>query len=190
MMQRILFFLLICGFYIQSQATETDSTSQPLKAFVGFSGGNSMIARDGTLWMSIKGGVSVHPRIQTGLYASTILSDVKNPYEKGTAQYIDYNALGAFAEFLLFEKDHFSFSIPLSVGGGLINIMEQDVEHSNAEDGFFMGELGISFNYQLTRVLNVSIGGGYRQFLHVDNNKLDNSDFNSLFGELSFRWAE
>ena len=68
--------------------------------------------------------------------------------------------------------------------------MEQNVEHSNAEDGFFMGELGISFNFQLTRVLNVSIGGGYRQFLHVDNNKLDNGDFNTLFGELSFRWAE
>jgi len=190
MMKRILFFLLICGFCIQSQATETDSTSQSLKAFIGFSGGNSMIARDGTIWMSIKGGVNVHSRIQTGLYVSTIVSDVKNPNLKTAFQYIDYNALGAFAEFYLLEKNLFSLSIPVSIGGGLINIMEQNVEHSNAEDGFFMGELGISFNFQLTRVLNVSIGGGYRQFLHIDNNNLDNGDFNTLFGELSFRWAE
>jgi hypothetical protein len=190
MINRIIFFFLICGLCFQTQATEKDSPSESLKAFIGLSGGNSMIARDGTLWMSIKGGVRVHPRIQTGLFVSTIVSDVKNPYKKATSQYIDYNALGAFAEFRLLEINLFSLSIPFSVGGGLINIMEQNVEHSSAEDGFFMGEAGLSFNYQLTRVLNVSIGGGYRLFLHVDNNKLDNNDFNSLYGELTFRWTE
>lgn len=190
MKQHLIFFLLLCGLCFQAQANESETPSNELKAFIALSGGNSMIARDGTIWISIKGGVQILPRLQTGLYVSTIASDVENPYAKSTLQSIDYNAMGIIAEVLLLEKNHFSLSLPFSFGGGFINILEQNAEHFKAEDGFFIGEAAISFNYQLTKALNVGIGGGYRLFLHIDSNNLDNSDFNSLFGVLSFKWME
>lgn len=192
-MKQIIFFLIALGLALHAHAEEQvqkQGSAQKLKAFVGFGGGNSLIARDGTVWIKIESGLQVNSHTQIGLYASTIVSDIKNPYKKDLPQYIDYNALGLFGEFTILKKEVFSLSIPVSAGAGVINIMKQNVEHSKAEDGFFVAEAGLSFNCQLTQVLRISLAGGWRQFLDIDNNKLSNKDFNTLFGEISFRWTE
>lgn len=192
-MKPILFLLIALGLALHAQAQEQNQSEEPaqkLKAFVGFGGGNSMIARDGTVWISIKSGLRINSRVQTGVYASTIISDVTNPYKKDAPQNIDYNALGIFGEFTALEKGAFSLTLPVAAGAGLINIIKQNAENSKAEDGFFMAEAGFAFNCQVTQMLRVSIAGGWRQFLGIDNNKLRNKDFNTLFGEFSFRWTE
>ncbi len=162
-----------------------------LKAFVGFGGGNALLLEDGTLILTIRGGVSVNKNLRAGVWGSTVASDARNydaPNHK--AQYIDYNAAGAIAELQLFNRNAFSISIPLLVGCGYVNVQEEGVEDSQAKDGFFIAEAALHFNYQITKALQVAIGGGYRLFLGIDYENLENADFNTPFAEVVFYWSE
>jgi hypothetical protein len=83
-----------------------------------------------------------------------------------------------------------SISVPIQVGGGVVNIMEADDEAFAPEDYFFTADMAAHFNYRLTKMLEVSVGGGYRMFAGIDKNNLDNMDFNTPFGELRFTIKE
>ena len=78
-------------------------------ALLGVGGGNSLIARDGTIFMNLRIGVVLNPYISLGGYFSTILSDVKNPKIRHP-QMLDYHSYGIFAEPVVFRNGIFSIS--------------------------------------------------------------------------------
>ena len=159
-------------------------------ALLGVSGGNSLIARDGTIFMNLRIGIALNPYISFGAYSSTILSDVQNPKVKHS-QMIDYHAFGVFAEATVFRNGIFSISIPVSIGGGEVDFMDKgDEDGFKAEDGFFTADFAAQFNFRVTRLLEVSVGGGYRLFAGIEANNLKNKDFRSPFGELRFTFKE
>ena len=94
-------------------------------ALVGVSGGNSLIARDGTIFMNLRIGIALNPYISLGAYHSSIMSNVKNPKVRHS-QMIDYHAYGVFAEPTIFRNGIFSISLPVSVGGGEIDFGASD----------------------------------------------------------------
>lgn len=156
---------------------------------IGVSGGNSLIARDGTIFMSVRIGVQWNDFLANGVWASFITDNVQNPNVKGNEQ-INYNAFGLFAEIFPVRIDAFSISVPIELGGGVVNITEKGDEAFSPEDYFFTGEMSVQFNYRLTRMLEVSIGGGYRMFSGISKNNLDDMDFCTPFGELRFTFKE
>ena len=99
-------------------------------ALIGVSGGNSLIARDGTIFMNIRIGVALNPYISLGAFSSSILSNVQNP-KVHHSQMIDYHAFGAFAEVTVFRNGIFSISLPVNIGGGEVDFMDK-----GDEDGF------------------------------------------------------
>jgi hypothetical protein len=50
--------------------------------------------------------------------------------------------------------------------------------------------MAVHFNYRITKMLEVSIGGGYRMFAGIEANNLENLDFCTPFGELRFTVRE
>ena len=159
-------------------------------ALLGVSGGNSLIARDGTIFMNIRIGIALNPYISFGAYSSSILSNVKNPHVHHS-QMIDYHAFGVFAEPVVYRNGLFSISIPVSIGGGEVDFMDKgDEDGFKAEDGFFTADFSAQFNFRVTKLLEVSIGGGYRLFAGIEANNLENKDFRTPFGELRFTFKE
>ncbi|MCQ2105154.1 MAG: hypothetical protein MJZ26_05110 [Fibrobacter sp.] len=169
--------------------TPEEKQNDGWSAYLGFGGGNSMIADDGTIFINLRIGIEWNPLLATGVWASFIASDVRNYNVAGT-ELINYNAFGAQVELTPFRMGEFSISIPINVGGGVVNIIERGDEAFSPEDYFFVADMSAQFNYRVTRMLEVSIGGGYRMFAGIEKNNLENLDFCTPFGELRFTIKE
>lgn len=167
----------------------TEANQSHWSGLIGISGGNSLIARDGTIFMSVRIGVQWNEFIANGAWTTFLLSDVKNPNVRGQ-EFINYNAFGVFAELFPLRLNAFSISVPIQIGGGVVNVIEQGDETFSPEEYFFTGDMALHFNYRVTKMLEVSIGGGYRMFAGIDKNNLDDMDFCTPFGELRFTFKE
>ena len=167
-----------------------EEVSSDMSALLGVSGGNSLIARDGTIFMNLRVGVVMNQYISLGAYFSTILSDVRNPKIRHP-QMLDYHSYGIFAEPVVFRNGIFSISLPVSIGGGSVNFLNKgDEDGFKSDDAFFTSDISAQFNFRVTKLLEVSVGGGYRLFAGIEEYNLKNKDFRTPFGELRFTFKE
>ena len=169
--------------------TPEEKSDDGLKAFIGISGGNVLIADDGAIFANIRIGLDFNPLLSSGVWVSRILSDVRN-YNVKEKQMIKYMSFGGFVELFPVRIDKFSISIPIQIGGGALYVMEPEDESFESEDYFFTADMAAHFNYRITKMLEVSIGGGYRMFTGIETNNLENLDLCTPFGELRFTIRE
>ena len=169
--------------------TKDEESSNGLKAFIGVSGGNVLVADDGAIFANLRIGLDFNPLFATGVWVSRLLSDVRN-YNVPQKQMIKYMSVGGFVELFPVRIDDFSISVPIQVGGGALYVMEPDDEAFESEDYFFTADMAVHFNYRVTKMLEISIGGGYRMFSGIETNNLENLDFCTPFGELRFTVRE
>lgn len=171
------------------KVSENEGSDDGIKALVGIGGGNSMITDDGTIFMALRIGVDFNPLLSTGIWYVSTISDVRN-YNVSQKQLVNYNSFGAFVELFPVRIDDFALSVPVRIGGGAINTLENGDEGFQSEDYVFIADMAVHFNYRITKMLEVSIGGGYRMFTGVEENNLENLDFCTPFGELRFTIRE
>ncbi|WP_458449821.1 hypothetical protein [Fibrobacter sp.] len=173
-----------------SNAPTEEKSERGIKALIGIGGGNSMITDDGTIFMALRIGLDFGKLLSAGMWYVTTISDVRN-YNVPQKQLVNYNSFGAFVElFPLRFNEQMSVSVPIRVGGGAVNALENGDEGFESEDYFFVADMAVHFNYRITRMLEVSIGGGYRMFAGIEENNLENMDFCTPFGELRFTIRE
>ena len=169
--------------------TPEEPANNGWSAFLGIGGGKALIARDGTVFANLRIGIQWNTWFATGVFASFIMDDVLNPHVKSD-QMVNYNAYGAVVEFTPFRRNLFSISIPVEIAGGVVNAMDRGDSAFSPEDYFFMTDAAVQFNYRVTKMLEVSLGGGYRIFAGIEKNNLDNGDFSTPFGEIRFTIKE
>ena len=173
-----------------SNAPTEEKSERGINALIGIGGGNSMITDDGTIFMALRIGLDFGKLLSAGMWYVTTISDVRN-YNVPQKQLVNYNSFGAFVElFPLRFNEQMSVSVPIRVGGGAVNALENGDEGFESEDYFFVADMAAHFNYRITRMLEVSIGGGYRMFAGIEENNLENMDFCTPFGELRFTIRE
>lgn len=149
-----------------------------------------MITDDGTIFMALRIGLDFGKLLSAGMWYVSTISDVRN-YNVPQKQLVNYNSFGAFVElFPLRFNEQMSVSVPIRVGGGAVNALENGDEGFESEDYFFVADMAAHFNYRITKMLEVSIGGGYRMFAGIEENNLENMDFCTPFGELRFTIRE
>ena len=166
-----------------------EKSNDGLKAFIGVSGGNVLVADDGAIFANLRIGLDINPLLSTGVWVSRLLSDVRN-YNVSEKQMIKYMSVGGFVELFPVRINDFSISVPIAIGGGALYVMEPDDEAFESEDYFFTADMAVHFNYRVTKMLEISIGGGYRMFSGIETNGLENLDFCTPFGELRFTIRE
>ena len=169
--------------------TPEEKNNDGLKAFIGVSGGNTLVTDDGAIFANIRIGLDIMPQFSTGVWVSRLLSDVRN-YNVPEKQMIKYMSFGGFVELFPIRLGDFAISVPIEIGGGALYVMEPDDEAFESEDYFFTADMAVHFNYRVTKMLEVSIGGGYRMFSGIETNNLENLDFCTPFGELRFTIRE
>lgn len=172
-----------------AQFTPEEKSDDGIKAILGGGGGSSLLAEDGAIFASLRIGLELNSFLTTGAFASFLISDVRN-YNVPFKQMVDYNAFGGFVEFTPLRIGKFSLSVPVEIGGGAVAAMENGDEAFESSDYFFMADAALHFNYRVTKMLEVSVGGGYRIFADIEENNLENSDFNTPFCELRFTIKE
>jgi len=169
--------------------TPEEKKNDGWSAFLSVGGGNSLVADDGAIFANLRIGIQWNPLIASGAFASFLVSDIRN-YNVPQKQMVDYNSFGAFVELFPVRVDAFSISVPIEIGGGAINIIENGDDNFSSEDYFFVADMAVHFNYRVTKMLEVSVGGGYRMFSGIEENGLENLDFCSPFGEIRFTIKE
>ena len=169
--------------------TPEEKTNDGLSALIGVSAGNVLVVDDGAIFANLRIGLDLNPMIATGVWFSRLLSDVRN-YNVAEKQMIKYMSFGGFVELFPIRINDFSVSVPIQVGGGALYVMEPDDEAFESEDYFFTADMAVHFNYRVTKMLEVSIGGGYRMFTGIETHNLENLDFCTPFGELRFTIRE
>lgn len=174
---------------MQDKPATEEKTDSGIKALIGISGGNSLVADDGAIFTSLRIGLSLNTYMATGAWFSMLLGDIRN-YNVPQKQMINYKAFGAFVELFPLRFDAFSISVPIQAGGGAVHALDNGDEAFESEEYFFTADMAVHFNYRITRMLEVSIGGGYRMFTGIDENNLENLDFCTPFGELRFTIKE
>ena len=167
------------------QFTPEEKSDDGLKAFIGVSGGNVLVADDGAIFANLRIGLDINPLFSTGVWVSRLLSDVRN-YNVKEKQMIKYMSFGGFVELFPLRFDKFSVSVPIEIGGGALYVMEPEDESFESEDYFFTADMAAHFNYRVTKMLEISIGGGYRMFTGIETNNLENLDFCTPFAEHRF----
>ena len=193
-MKKLLLFLMALVAFANAELqsvkyTPEEKSNDGLKAFIGVSGGNVLVADDGAIFANIRIGLDILPQISTGVWVSRLLSDVRN-YNVAEKQMIKYMSFGGFVELFPLRLGNFAISVPIEVGGGALYVMEPEDEAFESEDYFFSADMAVHFNYRVTKMLEVSIGGGYRMFSGIETNNLENLDFCTPFGELRFTIRE
>ena len=182
-------FAELAGMGDSNTPTE-EKSERGIKALIGIGGGNSMITDDGTIFMALRIGLDFGKLLSAGMWYVSTISDVRN-YNVPQKQLVNYNSFGAFVElFPLRFNEQMSVSVPIRVGGGAVNALENGDEGFESEDYFFVADMAAHFNYRITKMLEVSIGGGYRMFAGIEENNLENMDFCTPFGELRFTIRE
>ena len=121
--------------------TPEEKTDDGLKAFIGVSGGNVLVADDGAIFANLRIGLDINPLFSTGVWVSRLLSDVRN-YNVAEKQMIKYMSVGGFVELFPVRINDFSISIPIQIGGGALYVMEPDDEAFESEDYFFTADMG------------------------------------------------
>jgi hypothetical protein len=193
-MKKILMLLVALAAFANAELrsanfTPEEKSDDGLKAFIGVSGGNVLVADDGAIFANLRIGLDFNPLISGGVWVSRVLSDVRN-YNVEEKQMIKYMSFGGFVELFPLRLGDFAISVPVEIGGGALYVMEPDDEAFESEDYFFTADMAVHFNYRVTKMLEVSIGGGYRMFSGIETNNLENLDFCTPFGELRFTIRE
>ena len=193
-MKKILMLLVALAAFANAELrsanfTPEEKSDDGLKAFIGVSGGNVLVADDGAIFANLRIGLDFNPLISGGVWVSRVLSDVRN-YNVEEKQMIKYMSFGGFVELFPLRHGDFAISVPVEIGGGALYVMEPDDEAFESEDYFFTADMAVHFNYRVTKMLEVSIGGGYRMFSGIETNNLENLDFCTPFGELRFTIRE
>ena len=181
--------LLVFTFATSALAEDDVQKDSELKALMSISAGNALLAEDGTLFMSLRIGLDFAPLLSTGLWVSTTIEDVRN-YNAVEKQMVRYRSFGAFVELFPLHIEKFSLSVPIQIGGGAVYTLNHGDEAFESEEYFFTGEMAIHLNYRVTKILEISLGGGYRMFAGIYKANLDNMDFCTPFGELRFTIKE
>ena len=96
----------------ENAAAKSEESSSGIKALFGISGGNSMITDDGTIFMNLRIGIDFLPLLSSGVWVSSIMSDVKNHNVK-QQQMLNYKAFGGFVELFPLRIENFSLSVPI-----------------------------------------------------------------------------
>jgi hypothetical protein len=113
-MKKILLFLMALVAFANAELqsvkyTPEEKSNDGLKAFIGVSGGNVLVADDGAIFANIRIGLDILPQISTGVWVSRLLSDVRN-YNVAEKQMIKYMSFGGFVE--LFRSDSATLRFP------------------------------------------------------------------------------
>jgi hypothetical protein len=75
------------------QYSPEEKSNDGLKAFIGVSGGNVLVADDGAIFANLRIGLDINPLLSTGVWVSRLLSDVRN-YNVAEKQMIKYMSVG------------------------------------------------------------------------------------------------
>lgn len=163
---------------------------------VEFKRGN--LVDEGASFLGLKGGAVINNKIGFGITAGAFLSE-NNFSSLGTS--VEMTQLtpamgygGVFIEYIGLSSKKIHFSVPITMGPGVIALFEQTEVTSNVEDEdlvefspFFVLEPGANLEINLLKEVKLCIGGSYRLVAASGLDRLNDSDLSDFMFNIGIK---
>lgn len=106
------------------------------------------------------------------------------------SQNVDYNSLSIFGKWIFLSTGIMELHLNHALGAGLLKIIsDSSGSASQREEGFGFVDIGLGLDVPLSRTLELTINGDWRQsFLLDESTGLDSQDLSSPMVHVGIRW--
>lgn len=137
--------------------------------------------------LHVRGGLNMGDKISIGGYFSTSINEIYPESESVQNVYMDYWALGGFAEYTLLAKNVFHLTVPLFVGYGEVQMDNEIGEAGLGEANFLQIEPAAMLEVNLNKYIRFNLGAGYRIVGEMEYRNFNQSDISGLTGYVGFK---
>lgn len=133
----------------------------------------------------LRGGVAIKDKLSFGAFYQVSLNEIFPRSESISNVYMDYWAVGGFAEYTLWSKRLFHLTFPLYLGFGEVQMDNDFGEAGLGEANFFQIEPSALLELNLNRYVRLNAGAGYRfvgEMQYRNFNQTDISGFTGYIG--------
>ncbi len=198
----IQFLFLFC---FSSLAQDTEylipvNTDFTFKGYGGIEIKRGNLIEESSTFLSLKGGAVINNKVGFGLTAGAFLSDNNFPGVGSTESTSDVQLSpaigygGIFVEYIALSSKKIHFSVPVTIGPGIIALSEELEISPGVEDEdlvefspFFVIEPGINLEVNLLKEVKFCIGGCYRLVSASDLGRVSDSDLSDFMFNIGLK---
>ena len=138
---------------------------------------------------NIRTGIILQDRFTFGGFYGFSLNDINPESETIPNIYMDFRSYGGFFEYTIrpFELLHFTF--PLMIGGGEVEMDNEEGSAGLGEDSFFLLEPGALLEINLHKNIRFNIGATYRLVGDTDYRSMDQQDMSGFTGQIGLKFG-
>ncbi|MEQ8238604.1 MAG: hypothetical protein RIA69_05285 [Cyclobacteriaceae bacterium] len=151
--------------------------------------GMTQLDGDNATIFNLRGGLNLKDKFSVGAYFNTSINDVRPQSETLPNIYMDYWAVGGFAEYTLFSKKAVHLTFPLYFGFGEVQMDNENGDAGLGEATFFNIEPSALIEINLLKQLRFNIGAGYRFVEQMNYRNFDQSEISGLTGYVGLKFG-
>lgn len=149
----------------------------------------SGLAGEGLSMLGLRSGLTLGNSLAVGGFYQFQLNQPVPASEVGSGLYLNYWSVGGFVEYTLLADRMVSFSFPLLIGLGEVEMDSEDAEPRLGERNFLVVEPSALVELRLTKQLRLSGGLSYRLAGNFDYRQYSQEDVNSLGGQVGLKFT-
>ncbi len=160
----------------------SELSMRDLGFWVAPSYGFTQMDGDAASLFHLRGGVAIKDKLSFGAFYQVSLNEIFPRSESISNVYMDYWALGGFAEYTLWSKRLFHLTFPLYLGFGEVQMDNDFGDAGLGEANFFQIEPSALLELNLNRYVRLNVGAGYRFVGELQYRNFTQSDISGLTG--------
>jgi hypothetical protein len=135
----------------------------------------------------LRGGVAIKDKLSFGAFYQVSINEIFPRSESISNVYMDYWAVGGFAEYTLLSKRLFHLTFPLYFGYGEVQMDNDFGDAGLGEANFFQIEPSALLELNLNRYVRLNAGAGYRFVGEMQYRNFNQADISGLTGYIGLK---
>ena len=196
---RILMLALVClaGLNYGLKAQKSDQNRTLFKGGslenMGFMitpsyGYTQMDGADASL-INVRAGVILKEKFTIGAFYGFSINEIDPESETVTNVYMDFRSYGGFVEYTLRPSELIHVTFPLFIGGGEVEMDNEEGSAGLGEENFFLLEPGALLEVNLHKNIRFNIGATYRFIGDMNYRNMDQQDISGFTGQVGLKFG-
>ena len=199
MNRKIFTFALVClaGLTVKLQAQDTNQdrtlfsggSLENARFMIAPSYGYTQIDGAAASLINIRAGIMLQDKFTLGVFYGLSINNIDPESETVPDVYMDFRSYGAFAEYTLRPSELIHVTFPLFIGGGEVEMDNEEGSAGLGEANFFLLEPGALLELNLHKNIRFNIGATYRFIGDMDYRNMDQQDISGFTGQVGLKFG-
>lgn len=139
--------------------------------------------------IALRAGLILNNKLTIGGFYNASMNQIQPETETVQGVYMDYRAAGGFLEYTLYSDKLVHVTFPLFIGGGEVEMDNENGSAGLGEQGFFLIEPSAMLEVNLHKNLRFNVGAGYRIVNEMSYRNFDQSALSGLTGYVGLKFG-